>query len=55
MERCMSCGSDDLVQYSDGFRCNRCGALNNENGCEYSPDEVEDNIQRYDDYFEKGL
>ena len=53
MERCMNCGSDDLIGLQEGFLCQRCGAMNNENGsCEYSPDGIEERIQDYDNYFE---
>ncbi|MNJ60632.1 hypothetical protein D3C77_563790 [compost metagenome] len=53
MERCLVCGSEDLIHYSDCTSCQRCGAKGGSKGWEYEPDQIQDNIDRYDDYFDE--
>ena len=46
-EECLVCGSDNLIEFTEGFQCQRCGAMNNGSSAEYGRD-VEDNIKNYD-------
>jgi uncharacterized Zn finger protein len=52
VDRCLTCGSDDVIIFSDAVQCQRCGSVGREDGWEYDPSEIDGNIQRYDDYFE---
>lgn len=49
----MLCGSEDLIHYSDGTQCQRCGGMHREEGgVEYDPDELIDRMERYFDTYE---
>lgn len=49
MEKCNNCGSDDLMEFSDCKKCQRCGAKIYEDGAvEYEPERHEQNIRHYD-------
>lgn len=54
MARCLICGSDDLIEYANGPKCQRCGAQGDSGGSwSYDPDEIEGQIEAYDDFHDR--
>lgn len=55
MEKCLNCGSDDLMEFSDCKQCQRCGTKIKDDGWqEYNPNTIEENIQHYDRMHDDG-
>lgn len=48
--QCMVCGGTDFAQYDEGLECQRCGAMNGEEGgsCSYDPNEVKERMEDYE-------
>jgi hypothetical protein len=54
INKCLNCGSDDIFEFSDYAQCQRCHSkIDSEGGVTYEPDNIQDNIDRYDDLNER--